>query len=56
MSGGGEDESIDVVLLEILYFFLLSEDGAGVFDLANTDDVRFSEQTLTLCQTGDSVD
>lgn len=41
--GGGEDESIDIVLLVVLYFFLFVEDGVGVLDLFDADDIWFSE-------------
>lgn len=53
--GGRKYEAIDIVLLEILYFFLLSKNGAGVLNLADADYIWLSKQTLTLCEASDSV-
>jgi hypothetical protein len=39
----GEYEPIDIVLLQVLHFFFLPEDGTRVLDLADADDVGLAE-------------
>jgi len=49
--GGWEDESVDIVFLNIFYFFISVEKRRSVFDLFDGDDIWFSEQALGVKKT-----
>ena len=55
MSCGGEDESIDVVLLVVFYLFLFVEESVGVLDLFDADDVWLSKETFAFGEAIDSA-
>lgn len=55
MRSGGKDEPVDIIFLDILYFFLLAKEWAGNFDLSNADDVGFPKEALGLCKSMDSM-
>lgn len=48
---GGEDESVDIVFLDIFYFFIPVEKGRSAFDLFDGDDVWLSEEALGVDKT-----
>lgn len=51
MCGGWKDESIDIVFLNIFYFFISVEKSRSAFDLFDGDDIWFSEQALGVKKT-----
>jgi len=55
VGGGGEDESVDVVLLVVLYLLVSAEERTGAFYLLDEYDVRFPQQASAVGETGESA-
>ena len=55
MRSGGKDKPIDIIFLDILYFFFLAKEWAGNFNLSNADDVGFTKEAPSLCKSMNSM-